>query len=66
MFPIVTHWTIFVFPSFQVKNDSAISANPYIFANGDGNGHSGGVALNGGHTHQGYTDVIGKMCFNPP
>jgi hypothetical protein len=27
----MTHWTIFVFPSFQVKNDSAISANAYIF-----------------------------------
>jgi hypothetical protein len=27
----VTHWTVFVFPSFQVKNDSTISANPYIF-----------------------------------
>jgi hypothetical protein len=23
--------TIFVYPSFQFKNDSAISANPYIF-----------------------------------
>jgi hypothetical protein len=35
---------------------------------GTGNGkvYSGGVALNGGHTHQGCTDAIGKMCFNPP
>ena len=24
------------------------------------------VALNGGHTHQGCTDAIGKMCVNPP
>jgi hypothetical protein len=31
MFSIVTHWTVFVFPSFQVKNDSTISANPYFF-----------------------------------
>ncbi|MGB6672653.1 MAG: hypothetical protein WBE34_09480, partial [Candidatus Nitrosopolaris sp.] len=27
---VSTEPTIFVFPSFQVKNDSAISVNPYI------------------------------------
>ena len=27
---------------------------------GNGNGHSGGVALNGGHTDQGCIDAIGK------
>jgi hypothetical protein len=32
----------------------------------NGKGHSGGVALNGDHTHLGYTDAIGKMSFNPP
>jgi len=31
VFPLVTYWTIFVLPPFQVENDSAISANPYIF-----------------------------------
>jgi hypothetical protein len=31
MFSIVTQWTIFVSSSFQVKNDSTISANAYIF-----------------------------------
>jgi len=31
MFSIVTQWTIFVSSSFQVKNDSAIPANAYIF-----------------------------------
>jgi hypothetical protein len=33
---------------------------------GNGNGQGGGVAINGGHTHLGCTDAIGKMCFNPP
>jgi len=32
----------------------------------NGNGHRGGVALDGGNTHQGCTDAIGKMCLNPP
>ena len=27
----MTFWTVFVLPAFQVENDSAISANPYIF-----------------------------------
>gem|GEM_PF-2885316 len=31
MFSIVTHWTIFVLLALQVENDSAISANSYIF-----------------------------------
>ena len=34
--------------------------------NANGNGQGGGVAINGGHTHQGCTDAIGSMCFNPP
>jgi hypothetical protein len=25
-----------------------------------------GVAINGGHTHQGCTDAIGSICVNPP
>jgi hypothetical protein len=33
---------------------------------GNGNGQGGGVALDGGHTSQGCTDAIGKMCLNPP
>jgi hypothetical protein len=33
---------------------------------GNGNGHSPSIALDGGHTHQGCTDAIGKMCVNPP
>jgi hypothetical protein len=33
---------------------------------GNVNGQGGAVALNGGHTHQGCTDAIGKMCVNPP
>jgi hypothetical protein len=33
---------------------------------GNGNGQGGGVAINGGHTHTGCADAIGKMCFNPP
>jgi len=33
---------------------------------GNGNGQGRSVALDGGHTHQGCTDAIGKMCFNPP
>jgi hypothetical protein len=34
--------------------------------NGNGNGQGRSVALDGGHTHQGCTDAIGKMCLNPP
>ena len=34
--------------------------------NGNGNGQGRSVALDGGHTSQGWTDVIGKMCVNPP
>jgi hypothetical protein len=33
---------------------------------GNGHGHSGGVELNGGHTHQSCNDAIGKICFNTP
>jgi hypothetical protein len=33
---------------------------------GNGNGHSRSIALDGGHTHQGCTDALGKMCVNPP
>jgi hypothetical protein len=32
----------------------------------NGNGHGRSIALDGGHTHQGCTDAIGSMCFNPP
>lgn len=28
---MVTYWAIFVLPALQVENDSAISANAYIF-----------------------------------
>ncbi|MGB7956673.1 MAG: hypothetical protein WCF23_22095, partial [Candidatus Nitrosopolaris sp.] len=33
---------------------------------GNGNGQGRSVALDGGHTSQGCTDAIGKMCVNPP
>jgi hypothetical protein len=33
---------------------------------GNGKGNSRSVALDGGHTHQGCTDAIGKMSVNPP
>jgi hypothetical protein len=31
----------------------------------NGNGHGRSIALDGGHTHQGCTDAIGKTCLNP-
>ena len=34
--------------------------------NANGNGQVRSVAINGGDTHQGCTDAIGSMCFNPP
>ena len=34
--------------------------------NANGNGQGRSVALDGGHTHQGCSDAIGKMCVNPP
>lgn len=33
---------------------------------GNGNGQVRGVAINGGHNHQGCTGAIGNMCLNPP
>jgi hypothetical protein len=33
--------------------------------NANGNRKVRSVAIDGGHTHQGCTDAIGKMCFNP-
>ena len=53
----------------QEKAASAIgpgSVADGTLGTGNAKGHGGGVALDGGHTHQGCTDAIGKMCLNPP
>jgi hypothetical protein len=30
----------------------------------NGNGHVGGIVLNGSHIHEGCYDAIGSLCFN--
>ena len=41
------------------------NVNAGTSGNANGNEQVRSVAINGGHTHQGCTDAIGSMCFNP-
>lgn len=56
--------------SGSTNGNGGIAIGPGSVANGtSGTGNGNGqrsVALDGGHTHPGCTEAIGKMCLNPP
>jgi hypothetical protein len=66
---VLQYYTIGASGSNAGKGGIAIGAGSVAdgtSGNANGNGQGRSVALDGGHTHQGCTDAIGKMCFNPP